>query len=178
MAFLLPAIGTMSTLSTAVSVASTLFGAIGQYNQYQAQSKANAYNAAIARQRSEQALSVVNQREESQRRFSRLRAGERIAAIGQSGTGTGGSNADVERQSEIMAELDALNIRYEGQVESTGLLNQASLEDYYSKANKSNARSALIKGAFGATGQLLTSGIFDKKGPAGTLTIGGGGGYY
>lgn len=164
------------TIATAASVAGTLFGAIGQYQQYQAAAKANQYNALVAKQRAEIVAGTYNQKEEQQRRSARLEEGKRNAAIAQSGAGLGGSNADVERQSEILAELDALNIRYEGNLERTGALNESNMESYYAKVNKRSATNSLVKGVLGAAGQTLAYGM-DKgwfKPKDKIVTIGGG----
>lgn len=144
-------------LTTAVSVGTTLVGAISTSNQYKAAADADKYNAAVAHQKATAASAAGNQREEQQRRAARLAAGERRAAIAQSGSGLGGSNADVDRQSEILAELDALNIRYEYQSDRVGLLNQGALYDASAKSNKSAAKSALVRGALGAATTALTS---------------------
>jgi hypothetical protein len=141
----------------AVSAVSALSAGAAQSQQYKAQAQADQYNALVARQRSSATLSAANQQEEQQRRGARLASGERRAAISQSGTGLGGSNADVDRQSEVLAELDALNIRYEGQSESTGLLNQANLDDFQAAANKKAAKSAMARGYLGAASSALSS---------------------
>ena len=162
-------------VSAAVAVAGVAVTAYGQSQQMKASAKADQYNALVARQRSTATLSAANQREEQQRRYARVMAGERRTAISQSGTGLGGSNADVDRQSEIMAELDALNIRYEGQNESVGLLNQAGQYDYSAKSNKKAATTALWKGAFGAASSLLSSNVGGaSRSTSGMVTIGGG----
>lgn len=78
--------------------------------------------------------------EEAQRRSARDFLATQSAAIGESGIGYGGSSAEVMRQSAIDAELDALNIRYEGQVKQQGLKTEAKLA-------KRGARAAVILGA-------------------------------
>jgi hypothetical protein len=124
--------------------------------QYKAQAQADMYNAAINRQRAETTNAVTVQRETQQRRESRIKAGERLTAMAQSGTGLGGSNADVFRQSEVLAELDALNIRYEGELESKGLLNQANLNEWQSRTNLASAKRARMGGYVGAAASLLS----------------------
>lgn len=158
MAFMAPLMAAIPAwVGPAMTVASTLMGAISQSNQFKAAAQADAYNAAVNRQRADSARATAGQREEQQRRFMRIEGGERRAAIAQSGTGLGGSNADVDRQSEIFAELDALNIRYEGQTESVGFLNQAALDDVSARNNRKRASGALWKGALGAATTALTS---------------------
>lgn len=139
----------------AVQAIGAISGGAQKSGQYKAAAQANEYNAAVLRQRSETALSVSNQRESQQRRTSAIAMGKMRAGIAQSGLGMGGTNADLERQSSVLAELDALNIRYEGENESRGLLASANLEDMYAGANRSNARSARLSGFMSATGAAL-----------------------
>lgn len=110
--------------------------------QYMAQSSAKRWNAAYLRQEAEQAQAVSGAQEEQSRFMSRIARGERNALIGQSGTGFGGSNADMEHQSEVLAELDALNIRYAGNEASRRLRTQATLDDYFAKLDVGNAENA------------------------------------
>lgn len=164
MAFIIPvfaALGGGSALAgaaVAVSAVSSIAGGYAQSKQLKAAAAADQYNALVGRQKSEATLAAANQQEEQQRRVARLASGERRAAIAQSGAGLGGSNADVDRQSEIMAELDSLNIRYSGQLQSTGLLNQANLDEASAKNNRKSAKSAVTMGYVGAASKLLTAG--------------------
>lgn len=165
--FLLPALGGMSglgMLSTAVSVIGTLADA-------KATADAAEYNATVARQQADNASAVAGQKEEAQRRAARIFQGQQRAAIAESGAGLGGSNADIERQSEIFQELDALNIRYEGTLQRKGLLDQASLYDI-------QAENAMTAGYIGAAGKLF-GGLSSSYAPSSAytapmMTIGGG----
>lgn len=162
MAFIVPALtaigggSAIAGAAVAMSAVGAIAGGVAQSNQYKSQAKAAEYNALMGRQQASAALTSANQREEQQRRAARVMSGERRAAIAQSGAGLGGSNADVDRQSEVLAELDALNIRYEGQVQSTGLLNQSELDTYQAKSYKSAAKGAITKGVIGAASTMLS----------------------
>ena len=97
---------------------------------YNAQAQANYYNAQVMQQNARVATEQANAREELQRRrFGELQ-GQAIAAAAQSGAGMEGSNADVLKQNAINAELDALTIRYEGEMQARGLLAQSELEQF------------------------------------------------
>lgn len=137
-------------------VATAVVSANNASNQAKGQKDAAKYNALVGKQQSDAALQAANAREDQQRRVARFASGERQAAIAQSGTGLGGSNADVDRQSEILAELDALNIRYEGQTNSTGLLNQSTLDSGQADAYGKAARSAQTQGYIGAASAALS----------------------
>ncbi len=126
----------MSMLYVAAAV-SAVIGGISSYRQTQAQqaqfeANANAanYNAQVQKQQADAAQSSANAQEEQQLRSNRIMRGKRNAAIAESGLGFSGSNLDVASQGDIFAELDALNIRYKGQLEATGYGNQATLSDY------------------------------------------------
>jgi len=82
--------------------------------------------------------------EEAQRRETRLLLGTQAAAMAQAG---GGIDEGVVRQSELMANLDALNIRYRGQLARAGLMSEAAA------AKKQGAMLA---------GQKLLTGIADN----------------
>lgn len=143
----------------AISTAVTALGAVragqAQQVQYNAQAQANDYNAAVQRQRAEVTTQAYGQREEQQRRVAHLAEGKRLASAAQSGTGPD-SNAALEHQSEVFAELDALNIRYEGDLESKGLLASANLQDYNASANRGYGASALSAGYLSAFGNTLS----------------------
>jgi hypothetical protein len=64
--------------------------------------------------------------EEAQRRAARMALGRMSAAIGEAGGGYGGSAGLLLQQSDVLAELDALNIRYGGQMRRRTLRSQAS----------------------------------------------------
>lgn len=157
MAFLAAVPAVVGWIGAATAVVGTLASANAASNQAKAQKDAARYNELVGKQQSDASLQAANAREEQQRRVARFASGERQAAIAQSGTGLGGSNADVDRQSEILAELDALNIRYEGQNQSTGLLNQSKLDGSQAEAYGRAAKSAKTQGYIGAASAALSS---------------------
>ena len=146
--------------ATAMQVIGALQGGSQQQAQQEAAARASDYNAAVARQRADAASAVYGEREQQQRRTSALMAGQRAAAVAQSGMGMGGSNADLERQSSIMSELDALNIRYEGATQARGLLAQSEM-DTYSASSSRMAGSMAKSGSYLAAAGKLMSGTGD-----------------
>jgi len=153
----------------ALIVASTALKAVGALKEGQAQAasyksaaQANLYNAAVAEGNARAALEQANAREEGQRRqFGQLQ-GQALAAAAQSGAGMGGSNADVLAQSAANNELDALTIRYEGQMQSGGMMAQAQQERYQAAANRKNAGRAMKAAYINAASSVL-SGASDYK---------------
>lgn len=82
-------------------------------------------DAAMLKQQGRVASQQATADEEAQRRETRSVMGSQAAAFAEAGIGTGGTAAGVIRQSAINAELDALNIRYRGQLARAGLFSQA-----------------------------------------------------
>lgn len=123
-----------------------------------ARAQANIYNAKVKEMQAGIARQQANAREEQQRRKGRQLLGEQRAAIAESGVGFMGSPLDIAEQSATRAELDSLTIRYEGELESKGLLADAEQQRYESKVNVMAGKNAM-KGAYlSATGALLSGG--------------------
>lgn len=110
-----------------VSVLSSIMGSKAQEAQQEQDAATGRANAtqALANMQAVEAQASAN--EEAQRRQSGAYLGRQRAALGDSGTGSlgSGSNFDVARQSAINAELDALNIRYAGELRGTQYLQSA-----------------------------------------------------
>lgn len=147
------------------TAASTAVAAYGMYQQsqaaaagYESQQAAANYNATIDAQNARVARQQANAREEAQRRQARQVLGEQRAALAQAGIGLSGSAADVYGQSAANAELDALNIRYEGELAARGLLAQSELTRYEGSVAGMNAKSAKSGGYLDAASTLLTGG--------------------
>ncbi len=148
----------------AMIIGGTALQAIGAIQQGRAQSRqaqyqANAaeYNATVARQNAVTAGAQASAAEEQQRRDFRALQGQAIAAAAQSGTGLSGSNADVLAQNSVANELDALTIRYEGQMRARGLQAEADLQSYSAQASRRAAKDAM-KGAYLNAGAAILSG--------------------
>lgn len=162
----------------ALAAGGAALSAVGQYQQGRAAQNAANFNAAQMEREATIARQQGGAREEAQRRRAREVLGTMRASIGQAGIGWGGSAADIYDQSATNAELDALNIRYESDLQSMGLMNQAALTRYEGKMAKRagtiGAVSSLLTGAalYGASGGFsggsgLGSGI-SASGGAGT----------
>lgn len=137
------------TLATIGSLAGTAFSVVGALSQASAQSAAAKTNAEVARQNAIAATDQAAAEEARQRRIARQVQGAGRAAIGASGVSLEGSPLDILEQNAINEELDALNIRYRGQLASRGYgveANQYSME----------ARTAKTTGYMSAAGKLLT----------------------
>lgn len=115
-----------------------------------------AFLEAQGREASNQAL----RDEEAQRRAARMALGRMSAAVGEAGGGYGGSAGQLLEQSDVLAELDALNIRYGGQMRRSALRSQAAgVRRSAPGARQTNllAGAQLLRGVSGAYKQRKVS---------------------
>lgn len=150
-------------------------GAIAQGNaqaaQYDAQATATRYNADMQRRQAEAVGQQTAAREDLQRRQARQVLGQQIAAGAQSGVNiTTGSPADMFRASLYDAEMDALNIRYDGEMNRIGLLNQSKLSDWEADVANINSKTARRAGYLNAATALTgaAAGAYGMKKPTTT----------
>jgi len=155
----------MSGYTAAVAlVAATAASAYAGYSSNQmAKQNANAqkqmaeYNQRVAENNAQLAIQQGGQQEEAQRREARQSLGQQRAALAESGIGFDGTGGDLYQQSATDAELDALNIRYNADLQSASFKNNASLEGYqaqvYGKQAKDYGNAANV-----AVGTELLSG--------------------
>lgn len=123
--------------------------AFGQHQQGQAAKKQAQEQSLIDQMEGKSAEEAALQDEATQRRSSRQFLGRQAAAFAEAGVGPGSSTAIMD-QSAINAELDALNIRYKGQLTKYGYSynSKSSLKEGRSAANNANlmAGATLLKG--------------------------------
>src|SRR5688572_1633269 len=105
-------------------------------------------NSKVLKQQARTARAQGYADEESQRRYAKAFAGEQAAALAQSGTGTGGSNALLIEQDAVNAELDALNIRYRSNLRGMALDSDA-------RAAKRAGKAAIVRGGLRAGSALM-----------------------
>lgn len=146
-----------------------------QAQQLEAQARINDYNAALAAQRAESVRSVYSSREDQARRRQRLFLGRQRAGAAESRTGLGGTNADLLHQSEVEAEFESLNIRYEGDLEARGLLAQADTFRTQATNARRAAKGAKMGGLLGAGAAAISGyGSYSGAGTTPTTTPPGG----
>jgi multidrug resistance efflux pump len=150
------------TILTIASTAVSAMGAIEQGKAAQqeanARAQANIYNAKVKEMQAGIERQQANAREEQQRRRARQVLGQQRGAIAESGVGFIGSALDIAEESATRAELDALTIRYEGELASKGLLADAEQERYESKVNVMAGKNAMRGAYLSATSALLSGG--------------------
>ena len=149
-----------------IPMAISAISAVAKGNAESAAKKGEAnaadYGAKVSDINAGMALEQADRQEEQSRRESRQALGEQRASIAQSGTGFGGSNADIMAQSATNAEMDALNIRYGGAVEATSYRNEGTVGRYNAKLSRSAAKSATASGYLNATASIA-NGVSDYR---------------
>jgi hypothetical protein len=115
-------------------------------------------NAETELENAEIASNIYGQREDLSRRSARMLAGQQTAAMAQSGAGMGGTNAALARQSAIDAELEALGIRYEGEMAARGHRQRAGEFRDAAGMERHQGRQARRAGNLGAATNLLMAG--------------------
>lgn len=98
----------MAWVPIAIAVAGAVVNAVGQKQQLESQQKAALYNAEVKRQ---EAAAEENRR----RRESQAQLGAISAARAKAGITMSGSALTVMQESAELAEIDALNARWQGQ---------------------------------------------------------------
>lgn len=102
------------------------FSALSGLSNANQQSKQSNLNAQLLDQQARNtALQTGSQVSQIRRQGANV-MGEQAAAFADNGTGTGGSNALIQRSTAIDTEMDAANADYNGQLQINDLKNQAS----------------------------------------------------
>lgn len=135
-----------------------MLSAWGQLQQGEAEEKAGLANAAIARQNAEESIRQAQEDERRLRVQGLKTLGDIRASYGASGVTNQGSALEVLKANASAIELDALNVKYEGQVKARMYRQQATMEI-------ERGRSAKEASQFSAAGSLLLgAGSFASKG--------------
>ena len=145
-------------------LAGSAMAAVGSISQAKAtsqqmQSNADAanYNAVVANQNAETALQAGSANEDAQRRKSAVALGQQRAGLAESGIGlNSGTATDLTEQSALNAEMDALNIRYQGQTQAQAYKTQSALDVQAAQQAKANASSAMTAGYLTAGATALS----------------------
>ncbi len=127
---------------------SAAVGALGAIQEARASSAASEFNAKIADNNAIVSEQNAAAEEKRQRRMAGRQAANSRVAIAASGVRLEGSPLDVLEDQALEAELDALNLRYGGQLQASNYRSQAQLE-------RSAARSARTQGFLSAGTSLL-----------------------
>ena len=155
----------MATAALIVASAGTAMSAYGQYRQGQAQAQAQDYNAQVNRNNQQisemnarQAEQAASYKENMQRDRAQRLAGAQEAKFAKSGVLMSGSPLDLMADQAMQSEMDALALRYEGDVNAwnarargTQYGAQATLDSFYAGNSRTAgtwaAGSTLLSGA-------------------------------
>lgn len=152
----------MSDPVTWLAIATAVTGGATLASGYQ-QSQIAEAEADLASENAKAAAQQANAAEEVQRRRNRSILARQRAAIAESGIGFGGSAEVLQQDSAVQAELDALNVRYEGRMRGLGFRTDANVA-------RQRAKNALAGGFLSASGQLL-GGMADAYAMKRTSTV-------
>lgn len=152
--------GGMEIFLIAASAATSAIGAINaadaKADNLNAQAAAAQNNAVIAQQNARNTQLVSGANEAAQRRKSAHEMGTLRAGLLQSGIGAEGTAADVIGQAAGNAELDALNIRYDGTLRASNFEQQGLMQTQQAAASRQGASNAQDAGYLGAAASLLS----------------------
>lgn len=171
MAFMAPyAMYAAAAVSAAAAVTSANTAAAN--SDYQA--NVARYNAKTNQQNSDAALAAANANEEAARRSSSKSTGNLIAANAENGIGLdSGTATDLVEASAMSAELDALNARYSGKVQSNAYLAQRDLAKGDEQVAIINGRNAQQAGYLTAGASVLSAyGKYSKMNAGGKMPKG------
>lgn len=132
----------MAVLAAVSAVAS----ATAQSNAAKGEKNIAEYNSQVATNNANAARQQAGANELAQRRNAAIQLGRERAGIVQSGQGLDGSAADLYEQSTGNAELDAMNIRYMGEVKGSGLDEESVLQKARATQYGKNAKAAMTGG--------------------------------
>ncbi|MBR8303693.1 hypothetical protein KDW49_23570 [Burkholderia dolosa] len=168
--------------SAAISTVGALTGGVAKSAQANQQAAALDRNAALADQQAGQVYAQNVNREVAQRAQAGQQLGAQRAAVAESGFDPNtGSALDTQVQSVRNAELDALQLRYQGILQGQSLEDQAQQDRYAARTARATARNGLLSSGISAAASLLggvakygkDAGLFSSS-PGGSFsTLGG-----
>lgn len=174
--------GTAFLAATALQSMGSLTGGFSQASQLDQQARAADYNATVAGMQADSAYAAGVERENLQRRNAATFLGESRAALGESGfDSSSGSALDVQLQNVRNAEMDALQIRYEGVLQGQGYESEERMSRYQAATLRGQARNTRKAAVFSAATSALMgyAGYGQNFGPgagSGLKMAGNGGG--
>ena len=139
------AAGSATSYATYASMAAQAVGGAAAVSSSLNQAASATYNAKMGVSNAQQASMQAGAAEETQRRNAAAVLGNQRAAFAQSGVDpSSGTGLLAQEQSATNAEMDALNVRYQGLVQGRGLLAQSALDTRQASIYSQNAMIAGI----------------------------------
>lgn len=142
--------------------AASLFGSASNAMQGSIQARNSNYNASLLDQQARTvALQTGSQTAQIRRQGGQVLAGQ-SAAFADNGTGSGGSNALIQRSTAIDTEMDAATADYNGRMQMAELQNQAAAQRAQAKAQRPGLVS-LLGGITSAAGSYYSTSAMTKR---------------
>lgn len=135
-----------------------------QANELRTQADIEQFNIDNQRLNAQRVATQTSAREEQIRREARIALGKQRAAIAQSGTGMGGSNSALMAQSTANAELDALNVRYAGELDRLGIENDILMRTFNKQLLRKGAKNAMRMRWHNAGAAMFGAGTVSMQG--------------
>lgn len=144
------------------SLSSSALGSVSTMAQGYTASRNSSYNAALLDQQAKTvALQTGSQTAQIRRQGAQVLAGQ-SAAFADNGTGTGGSNAAIQRSTAIDTEMDAATADYNGRLQIADLQNQAAALRASAKSQRPGLVS-LLGGISSAAGSYYNTSALTKR---------------
>lgn len=144
------------------SASSSALGSVNQLSQGYSAARNSSFNAALLDQQAKSvSLQTGSQVSQIRQQGANVLA-EQSAAFADNGTGTGGSNAMIQRSTAIDTELDAMTADYNGRQQIADLNNQAAAARANAKAQKPGFGS-LLGGLGSAVGSYYSTSSLLKR---------------
>lgn len=144
------------------SVASSGLNSVSTMAQGYTASRNSNYNASLLDQQARTvALQAGSQTAQIRRQGDQALAGQ-AAAFADNGTGSGGSNALIQRSTAIDTEMDAATADYNGRMQMAELQNQADAQRAQAKSQRPGLAS-LLGGISGAAGSYYSTSAMTKR---------------
>ena len=139
----------LMAVATATSAVAAVQQGQAQADAADAQSKAAEYNAQVSRQNARNAILQASAQEDQIRRENAYKLGELRGSLLEAGIGSSGTAESVLNSSVRNTELDALNVRYGGQLKANSLLTGANLDSFSADVYRNQASQAQTAGYLG-----------------------------
>lgn len=119
------------------------------------QANASEYNASLLDQQAKSVQDVAAGKQMQQQRQARQVISAQRAALLQNGGGLGGAAENAISDSTTAAELDKLNIAYEGELQARGLHQEAEGQRWNAEIARANKKTAAVNLAIGLAGSAM-----------------------
>lgn len=151
------------TIATVMAVTATVSQGYAAKKQGKYQNQVAKYNARVQENEAEETIAKGVEEENIQREKTAKLLARQRAELGASGVGlTTGSPLDIQEETELLGEVDALRIKSNFQKRAVSLGQQAELTKATGEAAESTGKQEFASSLLQAGGQFLSSGVADK----------------